>query len=97
MLTDFEQLVDAYVLLAVSYFRRGQDQQGTDVLEQVARLKPDLALDAKQYPPLFLTTFDKARERALSRTRGSIRVTSAPLGAEDLAGRAKAFAERMAG
>lgn len=82
MVEDYQKLLDAYVLLAVAHFRRGRESQGMSVLEQVARLAPGLTLDPVQYPPVFLSTFEDAKERALGRPRGAIRVTSAPPGAK---------------
>ncbi len=82
LLEDYRQLVDAYVLLAVAHFRRGQQAAGTDVLEDVARLVPDLELDPAQYPPVFLNVFADVQKRALERPRGSLHVTSAPAGAK---------------
>ncbi len=82
LLDDYNKLLDAYVLLAVAYFRKGQQSAGADVLAEVARLRPDLELDPGQYPPVFISVFDQARARALSRPRAGVRVTSAPAKAE---------------
>jgi hypothetical protein len=82
LLDDYNKLIDAYVLLAVSYFRKGQQTAGTDVLEQLARLRPEYELDAAQYPPVFVSVYNQARARALARPRGILHVTSAPAGAD---------------
>jgi hypothetical protein len=82
LMDDYDRLLDAYVLLAVAHFRRGQQRDGTDVLEQLARLRPDFDLDRSKYPPVFTSELDDARRRALACARGGLRVTSAPAGAE---------------
>lgn len=84
LVTNYDELVEAHLLLAVAYFRRGKESSGTDVLEHLARLRPTLELNASEYPPLFLRVFEQAKERALKRDRGAVRVTSAPTGAEVL-------------
>ena len=81
LLDNYDRLIDAHVLLAVAYFRRGKQSAGTDILEAVARLRPGYRLDPQKYPPVFLGVFDDARNRALGRPRGSIVVSSAPQGA----------------
>ncbi len=81
LLDNYDRLVDAKILLAVAYFRRGQQRAGTDVLQHVARLRPDQRLDRSKYPPVFTVEFNKAVGRALERPRGALRVTSAPAGA----------------
>ncbi|MBI5510032.1 MAG: PEGA domain-containing protein [Deltaproteobacteria bacterium] len=82
LLDDYGKLVDAYVLLAVSYFRKGQQAAGADVLETLARLRPEYELDQAQYPPVFIAVHNQARARALARPRGALHVTSAPANAE---------------
>jgi len=78
---NYDRLVNAYLLLAVAYFSRGQQSPGTAALEQLVRLRPDMQLDAGRYPPVFVNTFEDVRARLLARSRGSLVVTSAPPGA----------------
>ncbi len=78
---DYERLLEARMLLAVSYFRRGKEREGVEAFEQVLRLHPDRRLDAKEYPPVFTRVFEKARERLLSLRPGSLEVSADVAGA----------------
>ncbi len=78
----YERLLDAYVLLAACHFRRGKEASGAELLDLVARLRPDHTLDRSKYPPVFTSVYEQALSRVLARPRGALRVTSSPAGAE---------------
>ncbi|MBI5545806.1 MAG: PEGA domain-containing protein, partial [Deltaproteobacteria bacterium] len=78
---DFAELVNAYLTLAVSYFRRGQDSDGEKILAQVVRLDPERKLDAEKYPPVFLRTFDNVSRKVKKASRATIQVEPTSAGA----------------
>ncbi len=61
---DYPALYDAYVSLAVAFFRMGDEKSAQDALFTVARLEPSYKLGEDKYPPVFLREFDKAKKRA---------------------------------
>ncbi len=81
MLGNYDELIDAHLLLAECHFRRGKQSEGADTLEKLARLRPDYELKSGKYPPVFTTVFNEARLRALAGRRGTLEVTSSPSGA----------------
>jgi hypothetical protein len=66
-------LLDGYRMLSVAYFRRGNANMGTSVLESLLRLDPTIELDSRAYPPIFLTILEKARQRQRRRPLGSLK------------------------
>jgi hypothetical protein len=71
---DIEQLVAAYLDLAVANFRLGQDEDGEKLLAQVVRLDPEHTLSADQYPPVFIRIFDQTARRVKAAPRATVRV-----------------------
>lgn len=80
-LEEHDRLVEAYLLLAEAYYRRGDETSGKTALEKVVRLRPTKRLDPDQYPPIFLNEFRKVRARMWTRGRGRVRVTTSQPGA----------------
>ena len=74
LLDDYQLLVEAHVMLSVAYLRRGKQRQGKRTLEQLLVVRPDLTVDPRDYPPMFLTLLNKTRKKVLSRGTGTIRV-----------------------
>ena len=79
---DFEDLIDAFLNLAVAHLRQGSDSDGEKALAQVVRLDPARALDPEKFPPVFIRTFDGVGKRLKKAPRSSIEVKSDLAGAE---------------
>jgi hypothetical protein len=78
---DFQELTEAYLSLAVAYFRLNQESEGEKLLLQVVRLDPELKLDTEKYPPVFVNTFEKMARKARKAKRGAILVQPTSAGA----------------
>ncbi|MEO1173978.1 MAG: PEGA domain-containing protein, partial [Myxococcota bacterium] len=76
---DFDLVIEATLLLAEAYFRRGKDDLGRKRLADVARYRAGLELPPERYPPLFLNVWREVRAEELARTRGSL-VIEGPAG-----------------
>ena len=74
LLEDYQLLVEAHVMLSVAYLRRGKQRQGKKVLERLLVVRPDLTVDPRDYPPMFLTLLNKTRKKVMARGTGTIRV-----------------------
>ncbi len=74
--SDYDRFIEGHMLLAIAYFRRGKESKGVDLLEKVLRYRPTMALDANQYPPIFVRIFERTRDRMLAREPGEISVKS---------------------
>ncbi|MBT6433612.1 MAG: PEGA domain-containing protein [Deltaproteobacteria bacterium] len=74
LLDDYQLLVEAHVMLSVAYLRRGKQRQGKKVLEKLLVVRPDLTVDPRDYPPMFLTLLNKTRSKVMARGTGTIRV-----------------------
>ena len=74
LLSDYDQMVEAHLMLSVAYLRRGKQRQGKKVLEQLLTVRPDLTVDPRDYPPMFLSILNKTREKVLRRGTGTIRI-----------------------
>jgi hypothetical protein len=76
-LRDFEhydKLIDAYLLVAECYFRRGKQNAGFDALVHVARLRPKMILQSDRYPPMFTSAFERAKRQVAGRARGAVEI-----------------------
>lgn len=80
--SDYDRFIGGHMLLAVAYFRRGKQSKGVDVLEQVLRYRPTMALDTKKYPPMFVRVFERTRDRLLAREPGELSIISDQAGAK---------------
>ena len=58
MVDDYDQVVDAHLLLSVAYLT----------------LRPDLSVDPHESPPMFLSIFNQMRQKVLRAGTGSLRV-----------------------
>ncbi len=74
LLEDYEQLVEANLMLAVAYIRRGKQRNAKKVLDQLLTVRPDLTVDPRDYPPMELAIINKARKKVLRRGTGTIRI-----------------------
>lgn len=80
VLPDAQPLIDCRLGLAEIAARQGQDDDAKVQLAFAAVLNPELQLDAKRYPPLFIRTFAKERDRALKEKRGVVFVDESGVG-----------------
>ncbi|MBI1945780.1 MAG: PEGA domain-containing protein [Deltaproteobacteria bacterium] len=80
LLPDAQPLIDCRLGLAEIAARQGQDDEARVQLAFAAVLNPELQLDAKRYPPLFIRTFARERDRALKDKRGVIFVDESGVG-----------------
>jgi environmental stress-induced protein Ves/anti-sigma factor RsiW len=76
---DFEVVTDAYVKLAASAFRLGEERDAKQALLDLVRIAPSYQLPAG-FPPVFQREFEKARKRLDKQPRGQISVEG-PAGA----------------
>ncbi len=76
-LSNFAVVVDAHLLLAEAYLRRGKEAQGREVLTALARIQPWLDIDESRYPPLFVNLWKEIQSSELQKARGALRVDGA--------------------
>jgi hypothetical protein len=74
---DPRLLPEAYLQLGVALFRNGNEDEGDDMLNKAVHLDPERQLDASDYPPIFIRTYDRARFNVLRRPRATIEVRAA--------------------
>ncbi|MEL6340053.1 MAG: PEGA domain-containing protein [Myxococcota bacterium] len=71
---DFDDVVEAKLVLAESYFRRGREADALRTLKDFARLRPEYVLSRSDYPPVFVNAWRQARRETRSEARGSLAV-----------------------
>jgi hypothetical protein len=70
---DYEGVTDAYVKLAASAFRMGEEKEAKSALVEFARFAPNYELSAG-FPPIFQREFDKAKKRLEKQPKGTISI-----------------------
>lgn len=70
---DYESVTDAYVKLAASAFRMGEEKEAKAALLDFARFAPTYELSAG-FPPVFQREFEKAKKRLEKQPRGSLSI-----------------------
>ncbi|MFN7130808.1 MAG: PEGA domain-containing protein, partial [Myxococcales bacterium] len=78
---DFNDLVEAYLSLAVARFRLNQEEEGEKLLATVVRLDPERKLDGEKYPPVFTRIHEKMAKKVKKAERGAILVEPSSAGA----------------
>lgn len=78
---DFKALSDAYVLLSITRFKLGNEEEAIKILDDVVRVDPSRVLQPPEVVNLFAKLHDKARKAYLDKARGQLKVTSVPAGA----------------
>jgi len=71
--SDTGIIADAQLLLSVTQFRRGNEDDGTRALNEYVRLRPDAPLTG-DYPPLFVRLHAQARKRWQAKATAQLRV-----------------------
>jgi tetratricopeptide (TPR) repeat protein len=79
---DFKALSDAYVQLALSHQKLGNDDKASKAVGDLIRLDPDRVLAAPEVPRELAHLHNKLRSDILGASRGAIRVDSTPEGAK---------------
>jgi tetratricopeptide (TPR) repeat protein len=72
VLENASPLIDARLGLAEVYARQGMEDEANESLTIAAVLNPEMVLDAAKYPPQFIRSFQKLRDRALAGERGAL-------------------------
>lgn len=70
---DYESVTDAYVKLAASAFRMGEEKEAKTALLDFARFAPTYELSAG-FPPVFQREFEKAKKRLEKQPKGGISI-----------------------
>lgn len=84
---DFSALSNAYLGLAMTRFRMGDESEAYKRVDDVVRLDPARTLDGEEFPkgtkipPLFVKIHEKARAAYFEKARGQVRITTTPAGA----------------
>lgn len=81
VLADPTLLIDARVGLAEVAARQGQESEAEVQLAYAAVLNPELELDKKRYPPQFVRTHQKMRDKMLKEDKATILVDASGAGA----------------
>lgn len=93
VLADPQPLIDARLGLAEVAARQGQEAETEIQLAYAAVLNPEVELDKKKFPPQFVRTHQKMRDKALQAERATILVDATGAGAAvEVDGRATAGA-----
>lgn len=88
-LTDPGVLTAAHVALAEVAARQGQDEGAEAQLTRAAAYNPELQLDKKAFPPQFIRSFVRMRDKVLKAGKGAIVVDASATGASvEIDGRA---------
>lgn len=70
---DYEGVTEAYVKLAASQFRMGEEKDAKTALLDFARFAPNYELSAG-FPPIFQREFDKAKKRLDKQPKGTVSI-----------------------
>lgn len=81
VLVDAQLLIDARVGLAEVAAKTANDSEVDIQLAYAASLNPEYELDKNKYPPQFVRTHQKARDRILKEGRGTVVVDASGAGA----------------
>lgn len=79
---DFKPLSDAYVQLALARLKLGNDDGAAKALDDLIRLDPERVLASPAVPKQLADQHAKQREALLAKSRGILRIDSAPAGAK---------------
>lgn len=71
---DLRLLSDIYLKLGVALFRNGDEDEGDDALAKAVHYAPDRRLSDKEWPPIFIRVYDRARYNVLKRPRARVEV-----------------------
>jgi hypothetical protein len=77
-----EQLIDAYMIAAISRCRSRRQHECEELMERVLVFREGHEYDATRYPEAFQSLFERIRERVRSGARGTLEVSTTPEGAE---------------
>lgn len=80
---DLRLLAEAYLQAGIAYFRHGEPDLADDMLNKAAHYDPDRVLVPAEFPPIFISVYDRARYNVLRRPRARLEV-NAPRGAQVL-------------
>lgn len=80
LLVDAQPLIECRLGLAEVAARQGQEADAKVQLAFAAVLNPEAQLDAKRFPPLFIRTFARERDRVLKEKRGTVFVDESGVG-----------------
>lgn len=83
-LTEVDEVVDAYALLAAVQFNTGKDDEGAKSLTQALTLAPERELPLAQTSALFARVVSDARKALKDGPRGALMLESAPANAPAL-------------
>jgi hypothetical protein len=72
VLEDASPLIEARLGLAEVFARQGMEDEANESLSVAAVLNPELVLDTAKYPPQFIRSFQKLRDRVLAGEKGSL-------------------------
>ncbi len=75
---DLRLLSDTYLKMGVALFRNGDEDEGDDALSKSVHFNPDRQLSDREWPPIFIRIFDRARYNVLKRPRARIEVKAKP-------------------
>jgi hypothetical protein len=81
LLESPKPLIDAWLGLAEVAARQAQDDDARSAFAAVVALNPELELDKKRYPGLFITTHRKVRDQLIKGQRGGLAVDDTATGA----------------
>lgn len=70
---DYESITDAYVKLAASAFRMGEEKSAKTALLDFARFAPTYELSSG-FPPVFQREFEKAKKRLEKQPKGTVSI-----------------------
>lgn len=80
-LTDTALLVDTQLGLAEVFARQGMEDEANAALTVAATHHPELVLDTAKYPPQFIRSFQKLRDRVVAGDKGTLFVDETARGA----------------
>jgi hypothetical protein len=83
-LRDFQPVCDVLLETAVASLSAGPKgaKDALAALKELARIRPDYRIDAAQFPPGVIATFEKARQLDARTPRGRLSLKSTPPGAK---------------
>lgn len=75
----YDRVLDAYISIAVSYFRTGEEKKAQNALLAVVRMDPSYTLPDGKFPPVFARELEKMKRRAEKQVKGTV-IIEAPMG-----------------
>lgn len=73
-ISDLSMLSEAHILLATAYFQDGEEDEADDNLSKAVHYAPQRKLSSRNYPPIFIRSYERAQFNVFRRPRSRLEV-----------------------